>query len=367
LFEQLGRFVTETAGQAIDAAQIAAIVLPPWLRLNLRVLDSAGREVGRGRDLDTLRRELRASGRAMAAPGAGHAWEREGVRRWDFGDIPDEVSVRVAGVSLRMYPAIEDAGTAARLRLYPSAELARARSRKGVVRLAALAMPQQHEVVRRMCSSDREFALLTATAGLGKSIFDEIADRAVADACHTTDGHDPRTAAEFEARVEAGRARVADCGAEVLRVAKGALLALKDARAALGVLAAPVFVPQCEAVKRQLDELLAPGWARHTPEPWFFQLPKYIRAAGRRLERLRNEVERDRKLQAQVAPFEAALRDLNSGMDPERPSPERERLRWMLEEFRVSLFAQELRTLMPVSAKRLEEQSRLARKEAGRA
>jgi len=367
LFEQLARFVTEAAGQAIEGAQLAAIALPAWLRLNLRVLDSAGREVGRGRDLDTLRRELRAIGHAATAAGPSHAWEREGVRRWDFGEIPDEVRVRVAGVSLRMYPGIEDAGTVARLRLYPSAELARARSRDGFVRLAALAMPQQHEVVRRMCSSDREFALLTATAGLGKSLFHEIADRAVADACHTTDGHDPRTAAEFEARVESGRVRVADCGAEVLRTAKGVLLALKDARAALGLLTAPAFAPQREAVQRQLDDILAHGWARHTPEPWFFQLPKYLRAAGRRLERLRNDVERDRQLQAQVAPFEGVLRGLGSDLDPDRPRTERERLRWMIEEFRVSLFAQELRTLMPVSTKRLEEQARLARKEAGRA
>ena len=88
-----------------------------------------------------------------------------------------------------------------------------------------------------------------------------------------------------------------------------------------------------------------------------------MRAAHRRAERARNDVERDRKLQAQVAPYQAALSRLDRSADAARPAPERERLRWMIEEFRVSLFAQELRTLQPVSAKRLDEQLRLAQRE----
>ena len=86
-----------------------------------------------------------------------------------------------------------------------------------------------------------------------------------------------------------------------------------------------------------------------------------MRAAARRAERLRNDAERDRKLDAQVAPFETALRALVTQADPAAPAPEQQRLRWMIEEFRLSLLAQELRTLGPVSAKRLEEQLRLAR------
>jgi ATP-dependent helicase HrpA len=74
-------------------------------------------------------------------------------------------------------------------------------------------------------------------------------------------------------------------------------------------------------------------------------------------------VERDRKLEAQVAPYESALREIESGADRSKPAPERDRLRWMIEEFRVSLFAQELKTLAPVSARRLDEQLRLARRE----
>ena len=364
---QLAAFVTREAGHPIDADQLEGIVLPAWMRIGLRVLDADGRELARGRDLDELRRRLRVAGHAVPTTAGGHAWEREGVRRWDFGELPAEVRVRSAGVVLRMFPGIEDAGAAARLRLYPNPGLALSQSRAGVMRLAALAMPQQHDLVRRSCAADRELALLAATAGMGKSLFDEVADRAVALAVARPDGGVPGNQAEFDARVEAGRAGVADQGAEVARVAKGVLLALRDARAALGLLSGPVFAATRDAVRRQLDTRLAAGWVRNTPDPWFSQLPKYVRAAARRLERLRNDRDRDRRLQSQLEPYEAALLELDARADPGRAAPERERLRWMLEEFRVSLFAQELRTLVPVSAKRLDDQLRLARREAGRA
>jgi ATP-dependent helicase HrpA len=93
-------------------------------------------------------------------------------------------------------------------------------------------------------------------------------------------------------------------------------------------------------------------------------MPKYLRAAARHATRLRNDAVRARRLEAEAAPFDAALRELAARADPGPPGAELERLRWMIEEFRLSLHAQELRTLEPVSAKRLEAQLRRARTEA---
>ena len=363
LFDHLARFVTAETGKATEAETLRGIDLPPALRINLRVLDNGGHELKRGRNLEILRRELRTSARDGTSVEPGGTWARDGVRRWDFGEVPQELKVMTAGVTLRMFPAIEDAGAAVRLRLYPDVARARQLSRDGVIRLAALSMPQQHDLVRRLCANDREFPLLAASAGLGRSLFDEVADRAVADSLAMAGGNEPRTAGEFDSLVDSSRQHVADCGAEVIRVVRSALLAAKEARAALEGLGGSAFARQRELVERQLSALLSPGWVRHTPEPWFHQLPKYLRTVARRAARVRNEVERDRKLEAQVAPYEAALRELESGADRSKPAPERDRLRWMIEEFRVSLFAQELKTLAPVSARRLDEQLRLARRE----
>jgi ATP-dependent helicase HrpA len=115
-----------------------------------------------------------------------------------------------------------------------------------------------------------------------------------------------------------------------------------------------------------MDRLLSGAWVLETPDPWFQQMPKYVRAIARRLERARGDVERDRRLAVEVEPFVLAFDKLASRADADRATPELERLRWMIEEFRLSLFAQELKTLQPVSAKRLEEQLRLAKEEAAR-
>jgi ATP-dependent helicase HrpA len=364
LYERLAALVTAEAGAKVEAAQLAAIALPPWLRMSLRVIDARGQEIRRGRDLEALRAELRVRAAQAARPDATHGWERDGVKRWDFGDVPEELRVASGRVNLRLYPGIEDTGGAVRLRLFPGAEVAATTTVRGIVRLAALAMPQQHDLVVRQCASDREFALLAAAAGFDRGLFVEVADRAVEDALRLDERRLPRTEAEFAARVNAARTEVAGCGEHVAHAVKGVLLALKEARAALEPLSAPAFAAGRDSIQRQLAALLAPGWVRRTPAAAFSQLPKYVKAAARRAQRLRDDVNRDQKLDAQVAPFAMALRELGTKCGPFGPGPELERLRWMIEEFRLSLFAQDLRTQGPVSAKRLEAQLAKARDEA---
>ncbi len=338
LFSRLAGFVTERAGRATDAGIFAGIVLPAALRLNFRVLDAGGHEIRSSRDLDSLQRELIKAGGTIATPGS--EWNRDQLRRWDFAGIPDEVSVRIAGVSVRMHPGVEDTGDAVRLRLYPGAAQAELATREGVARLAALALPQQHDLVRRNCAADRQLVLLAAAAGMGRALFDEIADRAVADAIRASTCGEPRSAVEFERLVDSIRGGVAAQGDELQGCARNALAALKDARSALDALGAPAFRFARDAIVHQVEALLAPGWMRRTPDPWLRQLPKYLKAASRRALRARDAVERDRMLHDQLVPYESALRELDFARAVE-PAPEREQLRWMLEEFRVSLFAQE--------------------------
>jgi len=363
LFERLAELVTAEAGRRVAASELAAVPLPPWLRMNLRVIDERGHELRRGRDLDALRHELRTRTTTAAHPDAAHGWERVGVRRWDFGDLLEEQRVASGRVTLRLYPGLEDAGTDVRLKLFADPAATQRATRRGVVRLAALALPQQHELVVRQCAADRELALLTAAAGFDRTLFREVADRAVADALRLDDRSVPRSAAQFEARIETARAEVVACGEHVARAVKSVLLAVKDARTALGPLGADAFAAGRHSIERTVDSLIAPGWVRQTPATAFGQLPKYVRAAARRAQRLRDDVARDRRLAAEVEPFETAWSALASRPAAAGQGEEIDRLRWMIEEFRLSLFAQELRTLGPVSAKRLEAQLARAREE----
>jgi ATP-dependent helicase HrpA len=364
LFDRLADLVTAETGARVTAAQLGAVPLAPWLRMNLRVVDQRGQEVRRGRDLDALRHELRARVVAAARPDVAQGWERDGVRRWDFGDLPPERRVTSGRITLRLYPGIEDAGSDVRLRLFADASVAGQVTRRGVVRLAALALPQQYELVVRQCTQDRELALLTAAAGLDRGLFREIADRAVADALRIDELNLPHDEAQFAARLDAARTEVAACGEHVACAVKSVLLAVKEVRAALESLQAPVFAAGRQSIERTVASLLGAGWVRHTPSAAFGQLPKYLRAAARRAQRMRDDVARDRRLAAELAPFETGWQSLVARSSRAAPAPELDQLRWMIEEFRLSLFAQELRTLGPVSARRLEAQLARARQEA---
>ena len=364
LHEALARFVSQAAGRAVTAATIEAIVLPDWLRPRIVVLDGAGHELRAARDLAALRRELRASPAVASTEGSPAEWHRDDVKRWDFGSLPQHVFVFTGGVNLRLYPAVEDAGAAARLRLLASAPAAEAATRGGIVRLAALAMPQQRDLVLRTAASDRELALLAAAAGCGKAIYAEIADRAVEEALEGSGVRWPADADGFAAIVDAARARVAASGDDLLRLARNVLAAHRELRASLVPLAAEPFASARGGIERQGAALVAPGWMRRTPHPWLRQLSKYLKAATRRAERLRNDVERDRRLDEQVRPYDVAYATLAAAQGAAAHGPALERLRWMLEEFRVSLHAQDLRTLAPVSARRLDELLAAARAEA---
>jgi ATP-dependent helicase HrpA len=356
-------FATAAAGAPVTAQTVAAVKLPPWLTMNIRVVDGSGRTVTRGRDLGELKRALGTAAAPLAvAPGDG--WQRSGVRRWDFGDMPTEILVLRDGVRLRMYPTVEDRGDSVSLGLELRAATAEVCTRRGLTRLAALALPQQHALVRRNAAADRELTLWLAAAGLGREVYDELADRAVATAVLGEEPL-PREAAAFVARLEAGRAGIVAAGEEGIRVVRTTAQALAQARTALAAVPAPVGAATGRAIEAGLVQLTRPGWVRDTPEAWFRQLPKYAQAVLRRIARLREDSARDRRLAAQLEPWERALCELESGSPEAGSDPRVAELRWGIEEFRLSLYAQELRTRGPISAQRLDALLRTARRSVG--
>ncbi|HSD53521.1 MAG TPA: ATP-dependent RNA helicase HrpA [Burkholderiales bacterium] len=358
----IAAFVTAEAGAAVTPELIAAVPLPPWLSMNVAVVDGAGRVLGSGRDLGELRRALRGTA-AQFKPAPADGWQRSGVRRWDFGDLPAEIVVVRDGVRLGMYPSVEDRGDSVSLALHARAATAETCTRRGLTRLAALALPQQHALVRRNAAEDRELTLWLAAARLGREIYDELADRAVASAV-LGEERLPRDAADFADRVEAGRGDVVAAGDAATRIVRTAAQALAQTRTALAALPGRRGGETAAAIEAGLTRLTSPGWVRDTPEAWFRQLPKYAQAALRRVARLREDPARDRRLAAQLEPWERALQELES-TSPGAASDRRViELRWGIEEFRLSLYAQELRTRAPISAQRLDALLRAARSSA---
>jgi ATP-dependent helicase HrpA len=282
-------------------------------------------------------------------------------RQWDFGDVPEHREVERNKLRLVVYPAIEDRGAGVVLVEARNAQTADAISRAGIVRLAMLALPQQAKFVSKRVTDDRELVLLSRGLSLRQSLPDALTQRAFRECFLPVDAPLPRTAQEFTKVLDARRAQLSDVAD---RLATTITLTLKEwraARAALDGLRPGGFVAVVTEVNAQLTMLLPPDFVESTPRPWLDYLPRYFKAITRRIERLPPNVKRDAELAAKVKPFATALRAFMAEPAISGVRPELEELRWMIEEFRVSLFAQELKTMIRVSEKRLDEQVKLVR------
>jgi ATP-dependent helicase HrpA len=234
-----------------------------------------------------------------------------------------------------------------------------------------LALPEQYKYARKRFAAARELVLLGQGFNTHKALADGLAERVFAErflAAETASGSAatialPRSAAEFAALLDSKRAEFGDV---VDRVESHATATLQEARGVRAKLAALQSGPSAAVadIQKQLDTLLPVDFPEGVASDIWSHLPRYLKALNRRLDKLTGNAKRDADLMAQVTPFTRALVDVSKNLHEVDRRPELERLRWMIEEYRVSLFAQDLRTALPVSDKRLAEQVEKARAEA---
>jgi ATP-dependent helicase HrpA len=358
----LAAWVSGRIGESVSAAQLAALPLPDWLRMNVRVVDAQDRVLAEGRDLTALKRKvLGAAASTREAPQAGSALHRQ----WDFGELPESRGVERNGLLLTVFPALEDRGSGVALTEARSAVAAVEISRRGIGRLAMLALPQQVRYWRQRVTEDRELILQSRGLEIAQPLTEAIAQRIFLDSFVPADAPLPRSRAAFDARLDEGRASLEQSGARLLETVRSILREWRAVRGAADAARHPAAAGALADIETQLATLLPPDFIESTPHPWLAHLPRYLKAIARRLSRLPADARRDAELAARVRPFSAALRGLLSRPPPATPAAELQQLRWMVEEFRVSLFAQDLRTVMRVSEPRLTEQLERAAAEPG--
>jgi ATP-dependent helicase HrpA len=321
-------------------------VLPDHLRLNIRVL-GASRTLAEGRDLAQLRRKLRGSER-LAAP--------DRYRSWDFGPLPQMRAVLRSGVTFNVWPAVRDIGAA--VTVVEARNLAEAQelSRAGLMRLAVLALPQLARHVARRIGDDRTLVLLAQGLPASRPLIECCTDRIFQECFFDTDQDLPRDAQAFAQRLDTRRAQLDDTATRVMALIRSILEERRAARAALDDLRGEVFAAGVAQMRAQLDALIAGDFPLAPAQPWFNQLPRYLKGISRRATRMSANVARDAALAARISPYDAQYRALAERAVPLAAVSALRQLHWMLEEFRVSLHAQELRTLIPVSEKRLQGQ-----------
>jgi ATP-dependent helicase HrpA len=380
-YEWLAQWVTRRVGAPVSAAELAALVLPDFLRMNIRVVDANDRVIAEGRDLAAIRRKLygarsapSGAQRAGSESGGPNAGARSSAgsspdaaklhRQWDFGVLAEKMDVERNRLRLAVYPAVEDRTVGVALVEARSAADAEQISRNGLVRLAILLLPQQAKYVAKRMSDDRELVLLSRGMPLDGSLADVLAQRSFRECFLPAQVPLPRDEKTFTALLDSRRSQLNEIAD---RLASIVMLIFKEWRAvrlALDKLTSPSFSDAVADVNTQLKALLPPGFIESVPRPYLDYLPRYLKAIARRLERLPANAKRDAELAAKVKPFTTSLQGLLAQLTRPNMPPELLQLRWMIEEYRVSLFAQELRTMLKVSDKRLGEQLEAARVEA---
>ncbi len=347
----LAAWITARTGTPVKAAELAMTVLPDHLRLNVRVLSSA-QVLTEGRDLALLRRQLRAAPQLVrprtAAP--------DSHRSWEFGPLPERRSVLRAGITFNVWPALRDAGSGVTVVEARSLAEAQALSRAGLTRLALLALPQLSRHIARRIAADRTLVLLAQGLATPRPLSEAGTERIFQECFFEAEQELPRDAAAFAQRLDAQRAQLDGTATRLIALLHSILEERRAARVALDSLPGTAFAAAVAQLRAQLDGLLAPDFPLAPAQPWFNQLPRYLKAISRRAARMSTNLQRDTALEARIRPFAAQYQALRERAVPLAAEPALAQLRWMIEEFRVSLHAQELRTLMPVSEKRLQEQ-----------
>ncbi len=336
----LARFIRREIGIDVPVDAFRPDSAPPHLHMNFRVVDEHGRQLGMGRDLAALKRALGAEAERVLQSQAPVA-EDERYTGWTMGDLTDHMELNSEGQTLVGYPALVDVGDAAVLQVFDSPEKAREVHRLGVRRLLAIAFRDRIRDLERALAKDIALGALKddiVVAALERSFLAESL---------------PMQQADFARRVQEGRSRFNLIAQEIVRTASG----IVAEHAALGKKLKSMesqFPQPVREVREQMASLLAPGWLARTPWERLQHLPRYLKAAALRLDKLRADPARDARLAGEIAGLEQRYRRELAGRSRHgAASAELAQFGWLLEELRVSLFAQELKTPVPVSVKRL--------------
>jgi len=327
--------------------------LPAHLRMRFELVDEAGRVVAAGRDLAALQARHGEAASAAFAGAAGAGLERSGLRGWDFGALPERVEVERAGVRVVGWPALVEAGRGVDLRVLDSP---RAASRAMPAGLTRLYMVRLRDLARRLArdvAADGRLALRYAALAPGCDLADELVFAAF-HAVLVAGRPLPRDRAAFEAAL-ADRDRLAGTLAELREWVGEALERWHAVQRRLKGSASPHRLESLRDIQAQLARLVFPGFVRSVPPERLRHYPRYLQAVERRLEKLERDPARDARWLAELRPV---WRELLARLpeDPAAPLPEGlAEARWMMEELRVSVFAQELGTAAPVSLRRLRE------------
>ncbi len=352
IIPQLAHFIAKSAGdmrilEQIDQDAWAAQELPEHCYLNLRIIDDGGQELAGGRKLHELQQQL---GQAAAVTFRDNTqeFERDNVTAWDIGTLPESIKFARGKQQLTGYLGLqkEKDGRIA-LRLFDTTEAAEQAHRQGVIELMKLQLKEQVKDLNKGIQGFTQAAMLLKHIN-ADTLRDDLT-QAVCDRAFIGEDELPRNEKAFKEQIKRARSRLPAVKEALSRYLQETAAAYAELNGKLGK------HPLTHLIRQRLQALLAAGFATRTPWAQWPRLPIYLKAMTLRLEKYSSNPSRDAAREADIQELEQMWQEKTDGLVKQgQPiSDDLAAFKWMIEELRVSLFAQELKTPYPVSVKRL--------------
>ena len=352
ILPQLAQAIAKTAGdirilEQINQDEWAAFRLPEHCYFNLRIIDDGGQELAMGRDLIQIQQQL---GKAAATTFRDNTqeFERDNVTAWDIGTLPESIKFARGKQQLTGYLGLqkEKDGRIA-LRLFDTIEAAEQAHRQGVIELMKLQLKEQVKDLNKGIQGFTQAAMLLKHIN-ADTLRDDLT-QAVCDRAFIGEDELPRNEKAFKEQIKRARSRLPAVKEALSRYLQETAAAYAELNSKLGK------HPLTHLLRLRLQTLLAPGFATLTPWAQWPRLPIYLKAMTLRLEKYSSNPARDAAREADIQELEQMWQEKTDSL-VKQGQPVSDNLaafKWMIEELRVSLFAQELKTPYPVSVKRL--------------
>ncbi|KPN72025.1 ATP-dependent helicase [Neisseria sp. 83E34] len=352
MIPQLARFIAKTAGdmrllEQIDQDEWSAFKLPEHCYFNLRIIDDGGQELATGRDLAKLQQEL---GQAAAVTFRDNTqeFERDNLTNWDIGTLPESIKFARGKQQLTGYLALQkEKNNTIALRLFDTPEAAEQAHRQGVIALMQLQLKEHMKDLNKGIPGFTQAAMLLKHIS-ADTLRDDLT-AAVCDRAFIGDDELPRSEKAFKEQIKRARSRLPAVKEALSRYLQDTAAAYAELNGKLGK------HPLTHLLRERTQTLLSAGFANSTPWSQWPRLPVYLKAMTLRMEKYSANPARDAAREADIQELEQMWQEKTDGLLKQNQpvSDGLKMFKWQIEELRVSLFAQELKTPSPVSVKRL--------------
>ena len=358
----LTEYLFRTRGVKVPMNSWRPEQLPDHLFMNIAVLDESGKCIEQGRDIQELKNRL--AHKASREFSSLDHWdiEQNNIVSWDFPDLPTEIKVEIDSVSITAYPAFVDEHETVSIKVFDNKKKADKSMLSGLRRLYLLQLKKEIKSLKKQLPDLKKLTLHASKLYKPEVLFNEVIVTVV-DKLFIDEYEITRRKDGFDEILQRGKGRLFSEANELCRLLNVIFKSFHEVNVRLDVATSLAWTKSISDIKSQLSMLIKPGFIESIPGKWLLQLPRYLDALKKRLDKLEHSLQKDQRNTILINKFWQDFLELyKMNNTSDNFLAEMEHYRWMLEEYRVSLFAQELKTIMTVSPEKLQEQLNKIRK-----